>query len=120
LNDARVLVMVRNKVLRQKILRLLLANGLQVSIAESIEQARPLCAKDRPRAIVSCNESIGPQFIRDGLDLDSSRCAMIQITPARPTFQASGFHGHDFVRVGKGDVEKELIPALLFELAQQE
>ncbi|MES3001798.1 MAG: hypothetical protein V4787_13985 [Pseudomonadota bacterium] len=120
LNDARVLLMIRNKILRQKVLRLLMANGLQVNIADSMEQASQLCAKDRPRAIVSCHESIGPQFIRDGLELDSSRCAMIQVTPARPTFQASGFHGHDFVRVGKGDVEKELIPALLFELAQQE
>ncbi|MBG9387065.1 hypothetical protein [Caenimonas aquaedulcis] len=120
LKDARVLLMIRNKPLRQKVLRLLLANGLQVSVADSVELARPLCQKDKPRAIVSCHEFIGPAYIRDGLDLDGSRCAVVQITLARPSFQASGFHGHECVRVGRGDVEKELIPALLFELAQQE
>ena len=119
LSDARVLVMIANKTVREKVMRLLLANGLETSVAQSVETARPLCEATPPRAIVSCHESPPPQFIRNALGLDAPHCAMIQVTLAPPSFQASGFAATEFVRIGRENLEKELIPALLFEWAQQ-
>ena len=119
LDDARVLIMVRNRKVRQAIMRILLSNGLEPTVADGIEDARRVCAARKPRAIVSCHEQPRPWQIRQALAVDEARCALVEVTQAPPSFHASGFSGHEWVRIGRERLERELIPALLFEIAQQ-
>jgi hypothetical protein len=114
-----VLVIVRDRSVRETVLKLILRNGLEPSVAENCEQARELCASKRPKVLVSCHESIGVAQLRAELMLDGLSCAHIQIVRATPSFHAHGFCGHELVKVGRNDLARELVPALLFELAQQ-
>jgi hypothetical protein len=116
--DAWVLAVVRDRALREAVLRLMLQKGLEASAAETCEHARRLCAARKPRVLVGCFESPGAGALRRELADGGERCAFVQIVRESPSFHASGFAGHDFVKVGRRELAKELIPALLFELAQ--
>lgn len=119
LKDSWVLAVVRDARLRETVSRLLLQNGLEVSVVENCEKAKALCQARRPRAMVACFDSPEAVYLRRDLVADGASCAMVHIVRARPTFQNSGFSGHDQVRVARADLERELVPAVLFEIAQQ-
>ena len=119
LRNAWVLAIVRDPALRESVLKLMLRNGLEASVAENCEQARQLCASRKPKVLVFCHESMGVTQLRDELVHNRRSCALVQIIRGTPSFHAHGFSAFEFVKVGRSELAKELIPALLFELAQQ-
>lgn len=118
LPDTWVLAIVRDAALRESVLKLMLQNGLEASVADSCEQARQLCRERRPKVLVSCPESFGVNHLRDEFAQDA-HCAHVQLVRGAVSFHTQGFAGYSTVKVGLGDLRKDLIPALLFELAQQ-
>ncbi len=118
LPDAWVLAVVRDAALRESVLKLMLQNGLEASVADSCEQARQLCRDRRPRVLVSCPESFGVNQLRDEFAQDA-HCAHVQLVRGPVSFHTQGFAGYSTVKVGLGELRKDLIPTLLFELAQQ-
>lgn len=119
LGNAWVLAIVRDRALRESVLKLMLRHGLEASAAENCEQARQLCASRKPRVLVGCFESLGVPELRREFALDGQACAFVQILREAPSFHAQGFSGYEWVKIGRRQLDKELIPALLFELAQQ-
>ncbi len=118
LRGSWVLAVVRDRSLREQVLRLMLRNGLECSVAENCEQARQLCVSRLPQVLVSCPDSLGATLLRKEL-ADDRPCALIQIVRGSPSFAASGFAGYESAKVSRERLAQELIPALLFELAQQ-
>jgi hypothetical protein len=116
--DTWVLAIVRDPKLRENVRKLLLHNGLEASVADGCEQARQLCKARKPKVLVSCPESFGVAQLRGELAEDSP-CAHVQIVRAAASFHTQGFAGHGTVKVSLSELRKELVPTLLFELAQQ-
>ncbi len=118
LKGSWVLAVVRDRSLREQVLRLMLRNGLECSVAENCEQARQLCVSRAPQVLVSCPDSLGATLLGKEL-ADGRPFALIQIVRGSPSFATSGFAGYEFAKISRERLAQELIPALLFELAQQ-
>jgi|GEM_PF-5020285 len=118
LPDAWVLAVVRDPALRESVLKLMLQHGLEASVADSCDQARQLCRTRKPKVLVSCPETFGAAQLREEFAQDAA-CAHVQIVRATASFPTQGFAGWGTVKVGLGELRKDLVPTLLFELAQQ-
>ncbi|HYF42541.1 MAG TPA: hypothetical protein VEA35_08855, partial [Ramlibacter sp.] len=70
------------------------------------------------KVLVSCPETFGAAQLREEFAQDAA-CAHVQIVRATASFPTQGFAGWGTVKVGLGELRKDLVPTLLFELAQQ-
>ncbi len=118
--DAWVLVVVEDPSLRAAALQCLKMTGISAKAAADVTDARLAVTGAPPDAIVVSTESMTPHFqaYRAELNTDGHRCPLVELTEQRPSFNASGFDGFEVAKVGRGQLGKELAPAVLFELAK--
>ncbi len=113
-----LLAIVPEKSLRETVLKLLVQSGFDAAAAESCDQARLLCAVRKPAVLVACVESGGAEALHKDWAFNGHRCPLIQIAREAHTFHTHGFSGHEHVRISRRELAKQLVPAVLFELAQ--
>ena len=115
-----VLVIVRDRALREAVLRLLIANGLEAEGAQSCDEARALCGSRKPRVLVGCDQGYGVAELRREFVVDGHRCGHIHVMRDTPSFHLHGFAATDLVRVGRRELDRDLVPSVLFEIAHQQ
>jgi hypothetical protein len=120
LRDGWVLVVSRDTGLLNGCIDALRSVGITGRPAADFDAARRMVAESRPSAVVVAYDVDTTQlasFRHDALGGDG-RCPLVEITRESPSFHINGFEGYETAKVGRGDVDKELAPAVLFELVK--
>ena len=118
--NAWVLVIASDAKLRVAALEALKRAGIGAKGAESIAEARVVTASNKPHTLVVASAMMGPDFTvfkGEVMDRDGS-CPIVEITERPPSFHNSGFQGFEVAKVGREQLNKELGPTVLFELAK--
>ena len=77
-------------------------------------------ASNKPNTLVVASAMMGPDFTvfkGEVMGQDGS-CPIVEITERPPSFHNSGFQGFEVAKVGREQLNKELGPTVLFELAK--
>jgi hypothetical protein len=115
-----VLAVIADGALRAEVVDLLLRNGFDAQAVAHCDEARALCAARVPTVLVGCEQGHGLEQLRREWLAHGHRCGHIHVMRETPSFHLHGFSGSDLVRIGRRDVQRELVPAVLFEIAHQE
>jgi hypothetical protein len=115
-----VLAVIADGALRAEVVDLLLRNGFDAQAVAHCDEARALCASRVPTVLVGCEQGHGLEQLRRDWLAHGHRCGHIHVMRETPSFHLHGFSGSDLVRIGRRDVQRELVPAVLFEIAHQE
>jgi hypothetical protein len=117
--DSWVLVVAGDEQLRLEAVEALRLSGVAARAVIGIAQAREAVAQSRPDAMVVSQELPGHEFeVFREQAMGRDRCPVIEITDASPSFHTLGFEGWEVAKVGRKELERELAPAVLFELAK--
>lgn len=114
-----VLAIVPEKPLRELVLRSLLQYGLYCSVAADAEQARSLTVQHKPRVLVVFGDESASRALPQEWALEGHRSFLVHVShKGQSLFGFHGASGAEQVWFGRADVAKELVAAVLVELAR--
>ncbi|MEP6824327.1 MAG: hypothetical protein ABI919_05880 [Ramlibacter sp.] len=120
LQDSSVLVIARDPALRHTALSALQSAGLPANGVNSVQEALQVIADGRFTILVVAYDAHDDEFeaVRAQLVGDNARCTVVHITADPPSFQSDGSEGAETATVARDAVDRELVPAIYFELAK--
>lgn len=118
--NAWVLLIAADDKLRTIAMDTLRHAGIGAKAVASLADARTLAAGGKPDALVVSTDTMGADLSAFKTEVmgQGGSCPVIEITERAPSFHNSGFQGFEVAKVGREQLNKDLAPTVLFELAK--